>query len=340
MRRTTNSADGLLGFPIRCEVPDNGEVLAFEKISGSYTPKSLTALGIAWSAITGTPTTLSGYGITDAQPLDSDLTAYAALATAGIVARTGSGTVATRTITGPAAGITVSNGDGVSANPTLALADDLAAVEGLSGTGIAVRTASNTWTNRTITGTAGQLTVTDGDGVAGNPTLSLPSAITQATAFSISLTCGTSTTDSTRVLNAQQSAAGANAAHIVGVNGSYAASVLKVGSTRAASTAYNLILGSTGTNADGTGGTAAFGINGEGVAQFAQTTSGPAGGSTAARLLLGSSGTLGIYFGSGAPTVSAGKGSIYLRADGSGTTDRAYVNTDGGTTWTYLTAGA
>jgi hypothetical protein len=36
---------------------------------------------IAWSTITGTPTTLAGYGITDAQPLDTDLTAIAALAT-------------------------------------------------------------------------------------------------------------------------------------------------------------------------------------------------------------------------------------------------------------------
>ena len=33
----------------------------------------------AWASITGKPTTLSGFGITDAQPLDSDLTAIAAL---------------------------------------------------------------------------------------------------------------------------------------------------------------------------------------------------------------------------------------------------------------------
>lgn len=33
----------------------------------------------AWSTITGTPTTLSGYGITDAQPLDADLTAIGGL---------------------------------------------------------------------------------------------------------------------------------------------------------------------------------------------------------------------------------------------------------------------
>lgn len=37
----------------------------------------------AWGTITGTPTTLSGYGITDAQPLDSDLTAISALTTTG-----------------------------------------------------------------------------------------------------------------------------------------------------------------------------------------------------------------------------------------------------------------
>lgn len=34
---------------------------------------------LAWSKLTSTPTTLSGYGITDAQPLDGDLTAIAAL---------------------------------------------------------------------------------------------------------------------------------------------------------------------------------------------------------------------------------------------------------------------
>lgn len=65
------------------------------------------------------------------QPLDSDLTALAALSTTGLVARTGDGTAATRTITGTTNEITVSNGDGASANPTLGLADDAV----LPGTG-------------------------------------------------------------------------------------------------------------------------------------------------------------------------------------------------------------
>lgn len=118
-------------------------------------------------------TTLAGYGITDAQPLDADLTAFAANATQGFWAYTGAGTGAARTITGPAAGITVTNGAGTAGNPTLALANDLAALEGLSINGVAVRTGTDTWTTRTLTGPAAGITVSNGDGVAGNPTLAL-----------------------------------------------------------------------------------------------------------------------------------------------------------------------
>jgi hypothetical protein len=71
------------------------------------------------------------------------------------------------------AGITVTNGDGVSGNPTLALANDLASLEGLSSTGIAVRVNTDQWVQRTITGTANQITVENGDGVFSNPTISL-----------------------------------------------------------------------------------------------------------------------------------------------------------------------
>ena len=46
-----------------------------------------------------------------------------------------------------------------------------------SSNGILARTALNTTSARTITGTANQITVTNGDGVSGNPTLSLPQDI-------------------------------------------------------------------------------------------------------------------------------------------------------------------
>jgi hypothetical protein len=52
------------------------------------------------------------------QNADSDLTALSVISTTGIYVRTGSGTSATRTITG-SADVPVTNGDGVSGNPTL-----------------------------------------------------------------------------------------------------------------------------------------------------------------------------------------------------------------------------
>lgn len=66
-------------------------------------------------------------------------------------------------------------------------------------------------------------------------------------------------------------------------------------------------------------------------------TSIPAGGTAGSGVLLSSTANFGLFFGSGAPSLSAAKGSIYLRSDGSGTTDRAYINTNGATTWTALT---
>jgi hypothetical protein len=113
------------------------------------------------------------------QTIDADLTAIAALdATAGLLAKTGSAAYARRTLTAPAAGISVSNGTGAAGNPTLALANDLAALEGLASTGIAVRDNTDSWVQRTLTGTAAEITVTNGNGVSGNPTISLPSALT------------------------------------------------------------------------------------------------------------------------------------------------------------------
>lgn len=55
---------------------------------------------------------------------------------------------------------------------------DLEAIAALTGTGVLVRTADDTWALRTIAGTANEITVTNGNGVAGNPTASLPAAIT------------------------------------------------------------------------------------------------------------------------------------------------------------------
>jgi hypothetical protein len=63
----------------------------------------------------------------------------------------------------------------------------------------------------------------------------------------------------------------------------------------------------------------------------------PAGGVAGRGVRFSSTANFGVFFGSGAPTLAAAKGSLYLRSDGSGTGDRMYVNTDGATAWTAVT---
>lgn len=47
-----------------------------------------------------------------------------------------------------------------------------------------------------------------------------------------------------------------------------------------------------------------------------------------------------IVCGTGAPTFTANKGTLYIRLDGSSASTRAYFNTTGSTTWTAVTTAA
>jgi hypothetical protein len=101
------------------------------------------------------------------QPLDATLSALAALnSTAGLLVETAADTFTKRTLQAPAAGFTITNPAGDAGDPTFVLANDLAGLEGISGTNvIPYRSAADTWGTVTIsTGlgmTAGTLSITD-----------------------------------------------------------------------------------------------------------------------------------------------------------------------------------
>lgn len=155
----TRSTDCSTGDPASCML-----VLVDQGTVGSNT---------AWICTTNSGSDVVGTDSLAFARIDSQAITGTA---AGILCSDGSGTINPRTLTAPAAGITVSNGTGASGNPTLALANDLAAAEGLSGTGMIARTASDTWTTRTITGGTG-VTVTNGDGVSGAPSIAIGQAV-------------------------------------------------------------------------------------------------------------------------------------------------------------------
>lgn len=66
----------------------------------------------------------------------------------------------------------------------------------------------------------------------------------------------------------------------------------------------------------------------------------PAGGTAGVGYKFSSTSNLGVFFGSGAPTLAAAQGSLYVRTDGSSTATRLYVNTNGSTTWTNVVTAA
>ena len=95
---------------------------------------------------------------------------------------------------------------------------DLDALAALAGTGIIVRTGAATYAQRTLTGTANQITVTNGDGVAGDPTISLPSAVTISGAMTAGSFVGGTGSFTTLSASGAATVAGLTSTGIVNVN--------------------------------------------------------------------------------------------------------------------------
>ena len=142
--------------------------------TGSYSNPSWIA-SLAWSKISATPTTLAGYGILDAQPLDADLTAIAALAgTSGFLKTNGAGTW------------TVDSNSYLTGNQSVTLSGD---ASGSGATSITVTLANSGVT----AGTYRSVTVdAKGRVTAGtNPTTLAGYGITDAAASATTISAGT-----------------------------------------------------------------------------------------------------------------------------------------------------
>lgn len=79
-----------------------------------------------------------------------------------------------------------------------------------------------------------------------------------------------------------------------------------------------------------------FAVSPVGSVYACSTTAIAAGGTFNKGFKFSSTVQFGIFFGSGLPTIAAAEGSLYLRSDGSSTSTRLYVNTDGSTGWTNV----
>lgn len=107
------------------------------------------------------------------QAYDAGLAALAAKTTTGLLVQTGNDTFESRSLVAPARGFSITDASGVAGAPTFVLANNLSALEANTTPGYYVITADGTSTSRTFAGTAGNIVVTNGSGVASNTDIDL-----------------------------------------------------------------------------------------------------------------------------------------------------------------------
>jgi hypothetical protein len=109
----------------------------------------------------------------------------------GLVAKTASNAVTARQIAVGGTGLAVTNGNGVSGNPTLSLDGLISAIAQVSGTGLLAYQNGTTAGGVQIVGTADQITLTNGNGQFGNPTVGIASNVILPGTASMTIPGGT-----------------------------------------------------------------------------------------------------------------------------------------------------